>query len=399
MVKLEEARKILRKNIHPIKEMECVPIMDSIGRILAQDGVAIFDQPPFPRSPLDGYAVKGQDTTGASQKEPKVFQVIGKIYAGQVFEGKVGAGQAVRIMTGAPIPAGADTVIRQEDTDYGREYVTIYQESAPYENYCDQGEDYRRGDRLISKGRKLDGAAVAVLASMGIDQVWVYRKPRVAVISTGDEVMQPGMDLQPGKIYDSNLHYICGRLKEKNHPPVLYEHCMDRPEEMAARIKTAIPQADLIITTGGVSVGEKDIMHQVMKLLSAEKLFWQVDIKPGAPTLAMVCDHTLIISLSGNPYGAAANYELLVRSVLEKLTGDSTWELQRKEAVLQNHYGKRRGVRRFLRGWEEEGKVWAVLGNQASGVLSSLLSSNCLIEIPENMEGAKKEEKVWIHII
>ena len=183
--------------------------MDAVGRILAEDAVAIQDQPPFSRSPLDGYAVRGKDTKGASLNQPKRLTVIGNVYAGQVFGGTVRENEAVRIMTGAPIPDGADTVIRQEDSDYGMKQVKIYRESKPYENYCPQGEDYKKGMVLLKKGCVLDGVSVAVLASLGNDLVSVYRTPKIAVISPGDEVMQTENWLKPGKIYDTTLHFIC----------------------------------------------------------------------------------------------------------------------------------------------------------------------------------------------
>lgn len=399
MLQLEKAENLLCEQVNPMKETETIPLLKAIGRMIAQDGKALEDQPPFPRAPLDGYAVRGIDTTGAEKENSKTFTVIGKVCAGSVFKGEVKEREAVRIMTGAPIPKGADTVIRQEDTDYGEEEVKIFSSSKAYENYCPQGEDYRAGQTLIKNGSKILGAQAAILASLGIAEVEVYQRAKIAVISTGDEVMQPGKELESGKIYDSNLHYICARLIELGIEPMVSCHCSDDTVQMAEMIKRIAPKADLIITTGGVSVGEKDIMHEVLTFLNAKKLFWQVDIKPGAPTLAADYLNTLIICLSGNPYGAAANFELLVRPVIGKLTGDCAWIVKKKKAVLQNNFFKRSGVRRFLRGWEDSGKVWVVTGNQSSGALASMLNSNCLIEISKNREGARKGDQVWIHPI
>ena len=397
MVQLEEARNQLREQVTLIKETERIPLMDAVGRILAEDGVAVQDQPPFSRSPLDGYAVRGKDTKGASLNQPKRLTVIGNVYAGQVFGGTVRENEAVRIMTGAPIPDGADTVIRQEDSDYGMKQVKIYRESKPYENYCPQGEDYKKGTVLLKKGCVLDGVSIAVLASLGNDLVSVYRKPKIAVISTGDEVIQPGNLLQPGKIYDSNLHFICGRLKELGITPIAYGHCEDEVEKMITQLERFAAQADLIITTGGVSVGQKDIMHEVVERLHAKQLFWKVAIKPGAPILAAVYKGVLMVCLSGNPFGAAANFELFVRPVLAALTGDSRWELKVQKAFLQSDYKKHGKYRRFLRGYTENGKVWIPSGNHASGVLASMIGCNCLIELSQ--DGARKGEEVWIHLL
>ncbi|MDO4330603.1 MAG: molybdopterin molybdotransferase MoeA [Lachnospiraceae bacterium] len=399
MLQMEEAIEILQEQVTAIRETEQIPLLEAVGRILAQEGRAGLDQPPFPRSPLDGYAVRGQDTEGAGKENPKLLQVIGKIYAGEAFSGRVGENQAVRLMTGAPIPDGADTVIRQENSDYGEDQVQIYQSSKPYQNYCYQGEDYQAGAVLLKQGQVMDGAAVSVAASMGLQEVSVYRKPRIAVISTGDELTEPGIPLKAGKIYDSNLYLICGRLAELGATPVYSCHWDDEPEGLAEEIRKLAGKTDLIVTTGGVSVGEKDIMHEVIRLLAARQLFWRVNVKPGAPTLAAVYEGTLIICLSGNPFAAAANFELLVRPVMGKLTGDKRWMVKKIRARLETDYSKPKGSRRFLRGYAEDGKVWLAAGNHASGALSSLVGSNCLVEILPDQAGARKEEEVWVYLL
>ena len=397
MVQLENAQQILRSCTVFIHETEMVSLQKAIGRVLAEDVKAAADQPPFPRSPLDGYAVRGSDTKGLTKEQTRSFRVIGKIYAGEVFDGTVHGGEAVRIMTGAPIPEGADTVIRQEWTDYGEEEVLIFGESKPYQDYCFQGEDYKKGEILLKKGNVLDGISIALLASLGMAQVEVYRLPRIAVISTGDEVIQPGEPLRPGKIYDSNLHFICARLREIGIEPFYADHNADSAVCMAQKLYSIAKDVDLIITTGGVSVGEKDIMHEVVNLIEAKELFWRVDLKPGAPTLAMEFQGKPVICLSGNPFGAAVNFELLVRSVIEKMTENPKWELKKSNAVLQSDFVKKSGVRRFLRAYAENGNVWLPDGNHASGVLSSMLGCNCLVEIPEKKHGAKKGEVVCIY--
>lgn len=399
MLQIEEAIQILQEQVTVIRESEQVPLLEAVGRVMAQDERADMDQPPFPRSPLDGYAVRGQDTKGAGRESPRTLQVIGKIYAGQAFSGRVEENQAVRLMTGAPIPDGADTVIRQEDSDCGEDQVQIYRESSPYQNYCYQGEDYPAGALLLKAGQVLDGAAAAVAASMGIREAAVYRRPRIAVISTGDELVEPGTPLRPGKIYDSNRYLICGRLAELGLAAAYSCHWDDEPEGLAGEIRRLAKEADLIVTTGGVSVGEKDIMHEVIRLLAARQLFWRVNVKPGAPTLAAVYDGTLIICLSGNPFAAAANFELLVRPVIGTLTGNDRWMLKKLRARLETDYPKPKGSRRFLRGYVKDGRVRLAAGNHASGALSSLVGSNCLVEIPPDRPGARKEEEVWVYLL
>lgn len=402
MLQIEEAQEMLCRQVKQTNHTRELALMDAVGWVLAEDLQAAEDQPPFARSPLDGYAVKGVETSGASGENPRTFRVVGKVCAGSVHVGTVGSGEAVRIMTGAPIPDGADTVIRQEDTDFAGtdlEAVQIFRESAPFENFCPKGEDYQKGELLIKSGTVLNGIAIGMLASMGITRVIVYEKPRVAVISTGDELVSPGTRLESGQIYDSNLYYVGGRLLELGVTPWFMGHCEDDPEKMTELVRTQISEADLIITIGGVSVGEKDIMHHTVELLNARKLFWGVQLKPGAPTLASVYQETLMISLSGNPYAAAANFELLVRPVLSAMTGDDRWNMKRHRAFLQNDFPKPGKVRRFLRGYTESGQVWVNDRNQASGALTALLMANCLIEIPPSQEGARAGVEVWVYML
>lgn len=397
MLQIEEAQALLTEQVRKIGQTERVLLTDAPGRVLAEDVEAERDQPPFPRSPLDGYAVRAADVAGASKEHPAVLQVIGKICAGYVFDGAVGEGQAVKLMTGAPVPAGADTVIRQEDTLEENGAVQIYVSSEPYQNYCFQGEDYKAGTVLLPKDSRLDAGKISVLSSLGRTEVIVYKKPSVAVISTGDEVLEPGQSWSPGKIYDSNRAYICARLTEAGNPPVISMHVADEACKVADEIRRAARQTDFVITTGGVSVGEKDILHDVMKLLGAKRLFWKVRIKPGSPTLAFVCEETLVLCLSGNPFGAIANFELLARPVLAVLTGQKDWELPVEDAVLQNDFRKQAGARRFLRGCLKNGKVYINSRLQSSGAIASMAECNCLVEIRPDMAGAMAGETVRVY--
>ena len=397
MLQIEEAQAMLTQQVRKIEQTERVPLADALGRVLAEDVTAERDQPPFPRSPLDGYAVRAADVAGASKENPAVLHVIGRIYAGYVFDGIVGEGQAVRLMTGAPIPEGADAIIRQEDTFAENDTVQIYVSSEPYQNYCFQGEDYKAGTVLLPKDSRLDAGKITVLSSLGKTEAVVYRKPSVAVISTGDEVLVPGQPWSPGKIYDSNRAYICARLTEAGNPPVISMHAADEARKVADEIRKAAQQADFVITTGGVTVGEKDILHDVVKLLDAEQLFWKVRIKPGSPTLAFVCEGTLVLCLSGNPFGAIANFELLARPVLAALTGQKDWLLPMENAVLQNDFRKPAGARRFLRGCLENGKVYINGKMQSSGAIASMVECNCLVEIRPDMAGAMAGETVQVY--
>lgn len=398
-IEIEEAQALLCAQVEQITETESVPFSEAVGRVLAEDIRALRDQPPFPRSPLDGYAFRGADSAGASKETPVRLRVIGKIYAGDVFDGTVGEGEAVRLMTGAPIPDGADAVIRQEDTDEGEDSVLIYKEIKPFQNYCFQGEDYKTGEVLIPAGTKVNAGAAAVISSLGLASVNVFRDVRVGLISSGDELLPPGEPWRPGKIYDSNRAYIGARMRENGVAPYLSVHAEDKPESVAETIRKAVESGcDLVVTTGGVSVGEKDIMHEVGPILGAEQLFWRVRIKPGSPIMAYLYQGIPVICLSGNPFGAIANYEIIVRTVLYKLTGQSCWLLKKETAAIQEEYRKT-GGRRFLRGMAKDGKVSLCGAEKSVGVLHALAECNCLVEMPQNETGVGPGDSVTVYYL
>ncbi len=396
---LKQAQELLLERIEKVKETETISLWEGVDRILAEDITAEHDQPPFPRSPLDGYAVRSADIKGASKECPVRLLVIDEADAGHTSKIQVEKGTAIRIMTGAPIPEGADCVVGQEDTDYGEDIVEIYTKAGAYENYCFAGEDYKAGAKILEKDMRLGAVELGVLASLGLSEVQVFRKVRTAVLTTGDELLLPGEELKPGKIYDSNLYTMVTRLTSLGAEVVQKGRTEDSPEEAAAWIRNAGKEADIIITTGGVSVGKKDIMHDVLKLLECERIFWKIAIKPGMPTLCGLYEGKLLICLSGNPFGAAVNMELLVRPVLAKLMGRKDLEIKKVRAVSESRFPKRSFVTRYVRGFYECGKVRIPEGSNDSGILSSMCGCNCLIEIPAGTAELHKGESVWIILI
>lgn len=399
MLTLEDALDILLSKVKKINEVEEVSLWDSVGRIISTNIKAVRNQPPFDRSPLDGYAVRSQDLSGASREHPVILEVLDEVDAGYVTDKKVTEGTAVRIMTGAPIPEGADCIIGQEDTDYGEEKVQIYEEKKAYQNYCFEGEDYKVGTVLLEEGTQIGAIEAGVLASLGLETVQVYRRARVAVLTTGDEIVIPGEALLPGKIYDSNLYALGTRLQSLGVELTYKGRVGDDPKKAAETVKEIAKEADLIITTGGVSVGKKDIMHEVLKLLPATRLFWKLSIKPGMPTLCGEYQEKLLVCLSGNPYGATVNLELLVRPMLAKMTGRKELEIRKVKVVSEGEFFKQSNVRRYLRASYEDGKVFPITGSNASGVLSTMCGCNCLIEIPAGMKELKKGDEVEVVLL
>ena len=407
-ISVEQAMEQILQYTPVINETEEVELNKAGGRILAQDMVAEFNNPPFDRSPVDGYACKAEDLAGASSEHPVKLKVMEEIDAGQYSESVVESGQAVRIMTGAAIPKGCDCCIFQEDTDYGEETVEIYREVKQWDNYCFAGEDFKKGTTLLKKGTHIGYVEAAVLAGMGAAKVPVYRRPKVVLLTTGDEVVEPGNPLPAGKIYNSNMTMLSARMIELGIEPFYMEAVKDNPQVMAEKIKEIAEQADMIITTGGVSVGKKDIMHESVRLIDAERIFWRVNMKPGMPTLFSVYENASggkvpVISLSGNPFGVAVTIELLIRPALEKMMQNPAIGLKEVTGVMADDFVKGIKGRRFIRAYWENGRFHLPNGLHSNGVLSSMAGCNCLIDTKtmedkesKSLKTGDKVSAVWL---
>ena len=378
---VEEAAAWVCRFAPVLERVEKVSITDCAGRVLAEDMTAGFDNPPFDRAPVDGYACIAADTKDASRENPARLKVLTEVDAGGFFAGEVHPGECVRIMTGAAIPAGCNVCIRQEDTDYGEEIVEIYEPYPEYMNYCYAGEDFKKGTLMVAEGTKLGYVEAGILASMGVAEVPVYGLPRIAILTTGDEIVEPGNPLGLGKIYNSNLYGLIARMKELGLKPVVAGPVGDSGEAVAEGIRKAFEICDLVITTGGVSVGKKDILHEAIPMIGADQQFWGVALKPGTPTIFAVYEGKPLVCLSGNPFGALANFELLIRPALAKMCHDESLAPVWREGVMASSFGKASHGRRFIRACYQDGKVSLPDGLHSSGVLGSLLGCNCMVDI------------------
>ncbi len=394
-IPLEQAVELMTRGLPPLGQ-ETLPALQALGRTLAGDVPAPMDQPPFDRSPLDGYALRSADIAGAGRDHPVRLPVVDTLYAGDEAQTPLLPGQAIRIMTGAMLPPGCDCVLRQEDTDRG-DPVAIYAALPPYQNYIRRGEDYRAGSRLLKAGTRLDAAALGVLSSAGMTEVTVCRRPKVGLLTTGDEVVEAGQPLPPGKIYGSNGVLLTARLAELGIP-ALCRHAADSPAAVAEAMADLLHDCDALITTGGVSVGDRDIFHQALPLLGAERVFWKVNLKPGTPAMFSRFDGKPILSLSGNPFAAFTTFELLARPLLAALAGEPHLLPRRRRAVLTTPYPKPSPRRRFLRGRYEEGQV-ALPEGHSSGQLASLVGCNCLVELPAGTPPAEAGETVQVWLL
>ena len=369
-----------------------------MGRTLAERVFATHDQPPFPRSPLDGYAVIGEDTDGAAAESPVTLKVIAEVDAGDVFADTLQPGEAVRIMTGAPVPNGANAVIRQENTDYGEDQVRLYRSVRPWQNYVFQGEDYKEGHLLVRPGACLDASTIAVLASLGLESVTVVQRPRALVISTGSELQHPGEPLKPGRIYDSNLFMLQAQLKDWGVDVAEAICCQDDPALVEDYIRSRQEEVDLIFTTGGVSVGKRDIMHEVFRDLKVEKMIGGLAIKPGSAVLCGKYRGKWLLALSGNPYASFVGLQLLARPILCGLTGNDALKMVYVNAALADSYDKASPLRRFVRAYLQEGLVYLEGHTGGNGDVASGLHINALLDIPAGTKAmeAGSRASVWL---
>ncbi|HHD2740719.1 TPA: gephyrin-like molybdotransferase Glp [Clostridium perfringens] len=399
-IALEEALEILNKNTKALKS-EVVSIKNSLKRVLYGDVKSKINNPPFNKSVFDGYAFKSEDSKGTSKENPIELKIVDEIFAGMWPEIEIKHGEAIRIMTGAPIPMGADCVLKQEETERHGDLVKIFKEMKSYENISFMGEDIKIGETLIKKGKRLDYADLGIMASSGISEVLVYKKLRVSIISTGDEVCDINSTLKPGKIYDSNLYSLSARIEELGYNVLSMEHVGDNILKIGEAIEKAFEKSDIVFTTGGASVGEKDLMQKVSESIGFEKLFWKIKIKPGSAVVCSKKEEKILISLSGNPNAALTTFELLGKPVLKKLEGEEeNINIKREKGVLMDSFNKKSPQRRFLRGnviYDEKGtKVYITQIKSGNGILSSLLNANCLIEIEKGNEGLNRGEVVNI---
>jgi molybdopterin molybdotransferase len=409
MISVEEARaRILDVMERLPAETRALP--EALGQVLAEDVFSGLTIPPLDNTSMDGYAVRAIDTRGATERVPRTLKVIGEVAAGYIYNGRVGAGEAVRIMTGAPIPPGADAVVPFEETDEppgrvfgsfakGRPEVGILKFADEGANIRRAGEDVERNSLVLKAGTELHAAQLGVLASLGKPTVNVIRRPVVAVISTGDELLELGQAHEPGKIYDANSYGVSALITEAGGIPRRLSIARDTVEDLTARVHEAL-DADLIVTSAGVSRGDYDVVKDVL-LKEGDVGFWTVRMRPGKP-LAFGSfrrpDGRRVphIGLPGNPVSSMVAFELFGRPSVYKLSGREHWERPglrvKLEDRLVNPDGRRFYARAIVR--QREGRYHASLtGPQGSGILTSMALANALVICPEDVPSLARGEE------
>ncbi|GGC77555.1 molybdopterin molybdotransferase MoeA [Enterococcus wangshanyuanii] len=396
MIEVEAAQEKIRQAFPRQNNSESVSILEATGRVCAEDIYARVAVPTFSRAGMDGYAVIAAETVGASEEQPVCLAVVGTIYAGdQEIQTTEKKGVAYKIMTGAPIPTGFDAVIRQEWTDYGIEKVELYREVNKGLNYGGIGEDVFEGQKIISKGQLINSRTIGILAAQGMETVSVFQPLKVGLIVTGTELVSIGVPLTSGKIYDSNLYTLASFIQSGNSQLLFKERCPDDIKQLSERIKEKISSVDVLITTGGVSVGEKDYLPEVIDKIGGQQLFHCVNMKPGTPVMASCYADCLILSLSGNLFASVVNLHLFYWSFLAHAMDCAELNIQTRKVRLASDL-KYSGIRRFIRAYEKDGVVSLISDQHFSSVFHNTLETNCLIDQPAKTS-LKQGENVTVY--
>lgn len=379
-----EARDLLLKHVKTIGK-EKIPLLECFGRVLGQDLTANINVPPFDRSPLDGYAFRAEDSRNASKEHPVTLRVLEEIPAGSTPHCQVTKGYAVKILTGAPIPAGADAVIKYELTEFTNETVTIFESLQSGSNIIKKGEDVKVNEMLLRKGCHIDMGVSGTLAAQNIAYPVVYQIPKIGIISTGCELQEIGTLLKNGKIYNSNQYLLSHALKQFGCQPVILGSANDHTEQIQELIQQGLSTCDAVILTGGVSAGDYDLTPNAMRLAGAEILFQGVDLKPGMACAYGIKNEVLLCGLSGNPAAAITNFYLVALPAIRKLCGYQDPLLEEISVVLLDDFKKSNQRTRALRGKLDlsAGTVGMHIPNsQGNAVISSAIGCNVLAVIP-----------------
>ncbi len=379
---VNEAVENIISHIQCIESDELLPIRDCIGRILAADVVSPINVPPHVNSAMDGYAYKHSDSTAKSNSQ---YKIIGTAFAGKPFDAKVGSDEAVRIMTGGVIPEGTDTVVIQENTSVADGTLEIMKNPKLGENVRLAGEDIKRNETVLRKGHKITIADLGLIASLGMGELRIYKRAKVAFFSTGDELKSIGSELGPGDIYDSNRYTLFGMLKKANVDLIDMGVVKDTYEGIKAALVDAKTKADVIITSGGVSVGEADYIKDALASIGRVK-FWKVSMKPGRPLAFGSIGNAHFFGLPGNPVSVMVGFHQFVAPALTKLSGAHYSRPLQITAITEEPIRKRPGRTEFQRGVMSQGENGQLLvkptGDQGSGILMSMSRSNCFIVLP-----------------
>jgi molybdopterin molybdotransferase len=415
MISVEEARERILAFFTRL-EARPTPLLEALGQVLAEDVVAPFDIPPLDNTAMDGYAVRAGDTAGASEAEPRALRVVADLAAGYVHETPIGPGEAVRIMTGAPMPTGSDAVVPFEETDERlrepgeaprrTDEVRVFKAADVSANIRFRGEDVRAGQTVLPAGRVVRASEVGVLASLGLSEVPAHRRPVVAILSTGDEITEPGKPLERGRIYDANAYGVASLVRKYGGLPRLLGIARDNIEDLTEKLHAGY-DADMIVTTAGVSRGDFDVVKDVLAREGAID-FWTVRMRPGKPLAFGAFNapggrRVPHLGLPGNPVSSMVSFELFGRPAIFTMLGRKDWERPVIRAVTRDEVRNVDGRRFYARcivTRGEDGRYYADLtGPQGSGILTSMSAANALTVIPEDVTAAQPGDEIDVMML
>lgn len=391
LISFEEAKRIIMENTQEMERIEEVNIVDAVDRVLAADIYAPFNVPGFKRAAMDGYAVRAEDTFNASLTSPKKLRVVGKIFAGEASRKKIGEGECIQIATGAVLPDGSDAVVIVEDTERQGDMVAIYKPVYPGANVSKEDADIKKGQKVLERGEVLNPPKIGVLAALGMERVKVYEKPKVEIFPTGKEVVEPGKNLEEGKIYDINSYTLASLLKKAGAEARINEIVDDEKEAIERAIEKA-GNADYAIFSGGSSVGERDILADVIEK-KGKLLFHGIAVKPGKPTICGIVGKTLILGMPGYPTSCLTNAYVLLLPSIRKMAR-LPLELKKEEVTLAKNISSTIGRHQIYTVKVKDGKAYPAF--KESGAITSMSMADGYIEIPANVEFLEEGSKVTV---
>jgi putative molybdopterin biosynthesis protein len=404
LLTFDEAQRVIQQQFKPKPlGVEDVSLLEAGNRVLAEDVKAKLDVPPFSRSTVDGYAVRAEDTFGAEENRPTVLKVCGSVKIGEPPRAKVGQGKAAEIVTGAPMPEGADAVVMVEYTERKGRDVLVFSAVAKDENVMKAGADIKEGETVLKAGQLLGSREIGVLAALGMVKVKVYAVPRVAVLSTGAEVTEPGRRLPSGKIYDINAYSLSTAVLESGGKPIFLGVFPDSLDELEKALRRALTSADMVITSGGVSVGPKDVMPKVLNSLGKPGIVvCGIAIKPGKPTTVASLGGKPVFSLPGHPTSALLVFHLFARPIIQLMAGRKSEKSLEAKAFAAMRMFPAKGRRTFVMVKLKHDKSGQLVAEpvsvSVSGAITTLARADGFVEIPENLQFVDAGEMVTVHL-
>ena len=401
----DEAKKVIAEQLKPeALGAEEILLLDAYNRVLKENVVSTLDIPPFNRSTVDGFAVKAEDTFGAEENQPVTLSVRGVVNIGELPEIRVGKGEAAEIVTGAPVPDGADAVVMVEDTDRKDAKLRVYRAVTKDGNVMKKGSDIKKGETVLKTGQVLGASEIGVLAALGLTKANVFTVPVVAVLSTGGEVTEPGKELPEGRIYDINAYSLSTAVRESGGKPMYLGVIPDDEAALRKALENALASADMVLTSGGVSVGPHDLTPKIVNSLGKPGVFVSgIAVKPGKPTTVALVDGKPVFALPGHPTSALLLFHLLARPVIQAMSGRIATEAKTVKALAAKRMFQAKGRRTFvmvkLKRDVSKGLVAEPVETGASGAITTLAKADGFVEVPTDQQFIDAGEEVYVGLL